>query len=416
METKNIKTAIIGGGASGLTAAIACAKKLGSGSTVIIERQIRTGRKLLATGNGRCNVTNLHLSSNHYYGDKELIHSVLSNFSLKDLKRFFGSMGILLNPDDEGRVYPYSNRAETVLDGMRKELNRLGVEEICDFHIQDVCKKNGEFIITSETLTIKAQYIVFATGSQASPLLGANDSGYKLLKKFGIHSTPLFPTLSPISAKERYKNLKGVRAKGRVSLLADGKEILHRSGEIQFTDYGISGICVFEISRFVNEFFMLNQINGKVCKEIKISVDVMSDFPYNDLCTYLYQCKKIFSDSKTSDLLSAALNKKLSQSIAQYSGLASKPCRSLTDHDIKKLAWGAKNFIFTPLTANDYKSAQVSAGGISSEYIDPNTLMSRKVKNLFVIGELLDVDGDCGGYNLHFAFGSAMIPAKYMKS
>lgn len=415
MEIKNVKTAIIGGGASGLAVAIACAKKLGFGSTVIIERQARTGRKLLATGNGRCNVTNLNLSLKHYYGDKEIVHSVLSNFSLKDLKKFFGSMGILLNADEEGRVYPYSNRAETVLDGMRNELNRLGVEELCDFKIKEIDKKNGEFIITSETLTVKAQYVVFATGSQASPLLGANDSGYQLLKRLGIHSTPLFPTLSPVSAKERYKNLKGVRAKGRVSLLADGKELLHRNGEIQFTDYGISGICVFEISRFVNEFFMLNRINGRAYREIKISVDVMSDFQYNDLCTYLYQCKKIFLDGKTTDLLSAALNKKLSQSIAQYCGLASKPCRSLTDHDIKKLAWGAKNFIFTPVTGNDYKSAQVSAGGINSEYVDPNTLMSRKIRNLFIVGELLDVDGECGGYNLHFAFGSAMLPSKSMK-
>lgn len=412
-DIKNVKVAVIGGGAAGLVAAISCARCLDkSDSTVIIEKQARTGKKLLATGNGRCNITNRNVSSEHYYGDRKIISAVLNRFSPSDSERFFGEMGILFRDDDDGRVYPYSNQAATVLDCIRMECSKLGVEELCDFSVSSIKKENGKFIISSNDISIKAEYVIIATGSQASPLLGANDSGYKILNSLGIKSTPLYPSLSPVYTKEKYKNLKGVRAKGTVSLVADGKVIKKRSGEIQFTDYGLSGICVFEISRFVNEFFMLGEISGQKFKEIKLSTDVMSGYSFSDLCTYLQRCKKIFADNRTVDILSGALNKKLSQSIAEYCKLSNKPCKSLTDSDIKKIAGAVKNFIFTPVISDGYKSAQVGAGGINSEYIDPETLMSRKIKNLFVCGEMLDVDGDCGGYNLHFAFGSGMIPSE----
>lgn len=379
---------------------------------MIIEKQSRIGRKLLATGNGRCNITNRNISPEHYYGDSNIIKAVLDRFSPYDSEKFFGEMGILFRNDDEGRVYPYSNQAATVLDCMRMECSRLDIEELCNFSISTIKKENGMFVISSENMTIKAKYIIMATGSQASPSLGADNSGYKLLNLLGIKSTPLYPSLSPIYTKERYKNLKGVRAKGSISLIADNKVIKKRDGEIQFTDYGLSGICVFEISRFVNEFLMLRKISGQRYSEIKLSVDIMSDYSFLDLCVYIQKCRKIFAENKAIDILSGALNKKLSQSIIQYCGLSDRLCKSLNDKDIKRIAGAARNFIFTPINSDGYKSAQVSAGGINSEYVYPETLMSRKIKNLFICGELLDVDGDCGGYNLHFAFGSGIISAE----
>lgn len=415
MKNKSIKIAVIGGGAAGLAAALACGERFGRGSTAIIEKQVRTGRKLLATGNGRCNITNRNVSPKHYYGDRQIINSVLSQFSPDDSEKFFGNMGILFRDDTEGRVYPHSNQASTVLDCMRMRCEKLGVEELCGFTITSIKRENGLFLINSPEMTLEAENVIFATGSQASNLLGSDDSGYKLLSSLGIEHTPLFPALSPVYTKEKYKNLKGVRAKGSVSLVADGKTIKKRDGEIQFTDYGISGICVFEISRFVNEFFMLSSIGGRKYNNIKISLDVMSEYSFDELCTYLKKCRRIFADNKTQDILSAALSKKLSQSITEYCRLERKQCDKLNDSEIKRIANAVKNFIFTPIISDGYKSAQVSAGGIGSEYIDPETLMSRKVKNLYVCGELLDVDGDCGGYNLHFAFGSGMIPSKYIK-
>ena len=415
MKNKSIKIAIIGGGAAGLAAAVTCGERFGKGSTAIIEKQARTGRKLLATGNGRCNITNRNVSPEHYYGDRQIINSVLSGFSPDDSEEFFGKMGILFRDDTEGRVYPHSNQASTVLDCMRIRCEKLGVEELCGFNIKSIKRENGIFIINSSEMMLKAENVIFATGSQASPLLGSDDSGYKLLSSLGIEYTPLFPALSPIYTKEKYKNLKGVRAKGSVSLIADGETIKKRDGEIQFTDYGISGICVFEISRFVNEFFMSGTTGGKKYNNLKISLDVMNEYSFTDLCLYLQKCRKIFANNKTQDILSGALSKKLSQSIIEYCKIEKKYCSELNDYEIKKIAGAVKNFVFTPVISDGYKSAQVSAGGISSKYINPETLMSRKVKNLYICGELLDVDGDCGGYNLHFAFGSGMIPSKYVK-
>ena len=247
MEIRRVKAAIIGGGASGLACAIVCGERFGKNSTVIIERQQRVGKKLLATGNGRCNITNRNASPEHYHGDDKIIKSVLEKFTPKDCEKFFARMGIIFRDEEDGRVYPYSNQASTVLDGMRMYCARLGIDEICDFEIKQIKKMNGFFSVTSENITVQAENIVFATGSKASQSLGANDSGYKLLQNFGINSTALKPALCPVVTKEKYKNLKGVRAKGTVTLFDGDKKIISREGEIQFTDYGISGICVFDI-------------------------------------------------------------------------------------------------------------------------------------------------------------------------
>ena len=402
MEIRRVKAAIIGGGAAGLACAITCAEHFGKNSTVIIERQQRVGKKLLATGNGRCNITNRNASPEHYHGDDKIIKSVLERFTPKDCEKFFARMGIIFRDEEDGRVYPYSNQASTVLDGMRLTCERLGISEICDFEIKQIKKMNGFFSVISENITVQAENIVFATGSKASLSLGANDSGYQLLQKFGINATALKPALCPVVTKEKYKNLKGVRAKGTVTLFDGDKRIISREGEIQFTDYGISGICVFDISRFVSD-----------CKNPKIFVDVMKEYSESHLCDYLFKCRKIFANA--GDILTGALNKKLAQVIVQMCGFEKKSCKELSENDIKKLAHIVKNFTFTPLKSEDYSNAQVCAGGITSKYVYPETLMSKTVKNLYICGEMLDVDGECGGYNLHFAWGSGILVGKSIK-
>ena len=402
MEIRKVKVAVIGGGASGLACAITCGERFGKGSTVILERQARVGKKLLATGNGRCNITNGNASPEHDHGDDKIIKCVLERCSPNDCEKFFAKMGILFRDEDDGRAYPYSNQASTVLDGMRMHCAKLGIDEICDFEIKQIKKNNVFFSVISENITVQAENIVFATGSKASPSLGANDSGYRLLQNFGISATSLKPALCPVVTKEKYKSLKGVRAKGIVTLFDGSKKVIFREGEIQFTDYGISGICVFDISRFLSD-----------CKSPKIFVDVMHEYSENHLCDYLFKCRKIFTNA--GDILTGALNKKLAQVIVQTCGLSQKMCRELSESDIKKLAHAVKNFTFTPLKSEDYSNAQVCAGGITSKYVYPETLMSKTVKNLYICGEMLDVDGECGGYNLHFAFGSGILAGKSIK-
>lgn len=416
MNSKQVKVAVIGGGAAGLTAAVGCAGSFGRGSVVILERQAKVGRKLLATGNGRCNISNRFVSPEHYHGDNRLIRSVLDYFSVDAMREFMASLGVLLCEEGEGRMYPTSHQASTILDALRAECQRLGVEELCGADIHSVRKEKGRFLIHCEQLTVEAEAVIVAAGSQASPQLGASAGGYELLRAFGMKSTPLFAALSPVFTKEARKSLKGVRAKGTVTLLQDGKALRQTTGEIQFTDYGLSGICVFELSRAVNEFFLMGTVDGKPCRELRLSVDVLHETDFAQLVEYLAMCRKLYGNRKADELLSGALHKRLAAAIAAQCGLEDKSCALLSQQELKKLAHGAKHFLYTPVRSDAFQSAQVSAGGFGADEIDCRTMMSRKIKNLYVCGELLDVDGDCGGYNLHFAVGSALLAASSLSS
>lgn len=411
---RKIKIAVIGGGAAGLTAAIACARKFGNDSVIVIEKQKKIGRKLSATGNGRCNIGNTYMSEIHYRGDRKIINSVISSFGVNDLKKFFQSMGLIFY-EEGGRLYPYSNSASTVVECLTRELAARKVDIVCENSVRSIKNTGSGFIIDSDKMRISSEYLIFATGSKASPSLGADDSGLKLLSQLGICSSKIFPALSPVQTKEKYNILKGVRAKGAVTVYADKKVISRDYGEIQFTGNALSGICVFQGARFVNEFLNYRTILEKHYGHVYISLDVMHDYGHDDLCMYLRKARKVFSDRPIYEILSAALNRKLSEAIVAYSKIKKKYCNELDENDIQRLASCVKDFRFTPVLSDSFKTAQVCAGGIGSKEVDPDTLMSKNVKNLFICGELLDVDGECGGYNLHFAFGSAMKPAKYIR-
>ena len=411
MEIKKYKVAVIGGGASGLVCALRCAEKLGPDSTVILEKNKKCGRKLLATGNGRCNISNRNIEAARYHGDKKLIDEVLPCFTLRDSECFFRQLGIIFRYDDEGRAYPYSNRAETVLDMLRLKAQTLGVQEICEYNIKKIFKSHGLFNILSDSETVTAEYVVFAVGSGASFPLGSED-GLNLIKSLGLKPTPIFPSLSPVSVKEKCNILKGIRARGTVSVKTGDKILTDSCGEVQFNDRSISGICVFEVSRVINEYLYFGTVSGKTVGNLNLCVDVMPSFSINGLCKYLTECREIFRDQVAGLILSAALNKKLSQYIVEACRLQNKHSDALTEKEIKLIAHTAKSLTFTPKIGDGLKSAQVCAGGFGCNEVDPHTLMSRKIKNLFIIGEALNVDGDCGGFNLHFAFGSAMIPVK----
>ena len=412
---KKYIAAVIGGGAAGIAAAISCSEKLGKGSTVIIEKQSRIGRKLLATGNGRCNISNNRLSEANYHGDKKILSEVLSFYTLNKERKFLSEMGLILRDDNEGRLYPYSNRASTVLDCFRYRLNKNDVTELCDFHIISINKENEVFRISSESDTIFAKYVIFATGSPSSPSLGADETGYKILDKFGIKKTPVFPSLSPVFCKEKSKILKGVRAKGKVFVIADGKIVSSRTGEIQFTENGLSGICVFDLSRNINEYFKTGFIDGKKYSDVSLSVDLMPEYNESDIVGYLRKCRSFFADRESADFLSALFDRKLSSYICTYSGINNKICNKITENEIKRIAGSVKNLIFTPEKISSYNNSQVCAGGYDSRSVFPDTLMCRKINNLFICGELLDVDGDCGGYNLHFSIGSGLLAARSIK-
>ena len=244
--------AIIGGGASGLCSAICAARNLRkkglSGKITVLERSQKVGRKLLATGNGRCNLMNENISLSSFHGDIKIAESVFSRFSYDEISEFFSSLGLLTRADSMGRVYPYSNRADTVLSTLLLACKQYGVEIITDFTVLDIKRHKDKLEIISESYKISASSVIIACGSRANKGLGSN-LGYELLGKIGVSYSPLFPSLTSVAVSENISMLKGVRVRGNVKFLAD-KQIIHsEDGEIQFTDKSLSGICVFNISR-----------------------------------------------------------------------------------------------------------------------------------------------------------------------
>lgn len=408
---ERFKVIVIGAGAAGMTAAVSCARRLGKGSVAVIEKQAKVGRKLLATGNGRCNISNNNMSAKHYHGDKAIIDSVIGSFPVSAMKRFCSGMGLLLRQEDE-RLYPMSNSASTVLDCLRNELDRNSVQLLCETNITEIKKDKNGFRIETDRGSFECSYLIFATGSKASPSLGSDDSGFALLSRLGIMHSALFPALSPVKIKEKTPLLKGVRAKGKVTLYASGKEIADSSGEVQFSDSSVSGICVFQLSRFVNEFLVSGKISGRNIRNIKISVDLMQDYTEDEICSYLRRARGIFSGQPGELILAGALNKKLSQTICRMSGMNKSDCAALSENDLRLLAGMVKSLEFTPVLSDAFTNAQVCAGGIGSDEVFSDSLMSKRINNLYICGELLDSDGECGGYNLHFAIGSAMLVSK----
>ncbi len=407
MESIKAHTAVIGAGASGLCAAISAARHLrkqgNHGKVIILEQAHKAGRKLLATGNGRCNLTNENLSIQSFHGDMKIADSVFSRCGFAEITDFFLSLGLLTRTDDAGRVYPYSNRSDTVLSTLLLACKKYGIEIITDFTAIDIERSVHELKIISEGNIVSASQVIIACGSKAGKGLGTG-LGYRLLDKLGVPYSPLFSSLTSIEVSENIKRLKGIRVRGEVSLIADGKGIKSESGEIQFTDTALSGICVFNLSRYAGEFFRLNTVNGSSCKDISIKIDLMPEFSFTEKCAILSGRKKAFSEASAAELLSGIIDSRLAEYI---SGRVN--AKIVNDSTIKRLANELSSMNFTPVKSDKIDNAQVTAGGVTSRSLDLNTLALKSDSRIRLCGELLDVDGDCGGYNLSFAWASGMI-------
>lgn len=353
--------AVIGGGASGLLGAVRAAELLGGASVILLEAASRVGKKLLATGNGRCNLTNMNAGVSHYHGDRERAQAILEAFPPKRILAYFQHLGLLCREQSEGRVYPYSMQASTVLNILRAQLQQHGATEQCNFVVSMVQQtSNGYNILSKEGVSVRARYILLATGGMAQA--GA-ESGYALLRQLKHHTTPLKPALAPITVREvkRVRALKGVRAQAAVSLQRGSKTLRRTCGEIQFTEHGLSGICIFELSRDAQP--------GDL-----VSIDLVPDYTMSEL------------QQITGGRLDGVLHKALVQAcpFAQ-----------------------CKNFRFTVEHTDDFKHAQVTAGGVPLAQLD-QTCQSLCSPGAWLTGEVLDIDGDCGGFNLHWAWSTAL--------
>ena len=393
--------AVIGGGASGLMAAIT-AKKSGK-EVIILERKDRILKKVLITGNGRCNITNVNANISNYFGKNiSSVENILNRFTPQDTMDFFNELGIICNEENRGKVYPLSGQASSVVDALRFEAERLGIKIETEFYVRKIEKDGFKFRIYSEDRKkIEAGRVILAAGGQSYPELGSNGSGFELAKELGHSVTRLSPSIVQLKTeKNQVKGLQGIKTDVAVTAYGDNKKICTYDGELLFTDYGISGNVVFNIS-FVMPLY----------KNVEFEIDFMEKFDYNELYEMLKERKRILSHLTMENYFNGMINKKLGQFLSKVSGIEklSKPVKDLNDSDIRKLCTVLKKYRVKILETTGFKNAQVTAGGVSLDEVNTETLESKIVKGLYFSGEVLDVYGECGGFNLQWAWASGYI-------
>ena len=395
-----MRTVIIGGGAAGMMAALTAA---GRGIDVILlERQNRVGRKLLATGNGRCNLTNLNLSAQNYHGaPTSFVTPALEAFSAADALEFFRALGLLTVAEDSGRVYPLSDQAGSVVDVLRFAADAAGIETRTDFDVTTVKKTKSGFKVCSESESILADKVIICCGGMASGKLGGTRSGYELLQSFGHSLTKLYPVLVQLKTDNTYvRSLKGVRADAAVTLKRNGEVLAASAGEVQFADYGVSGPAIFEISR-------------AACSEkgeLTVHLDLLRDLDFGQIGEILTHRAESMPTLTLENLLTGMVHNRLGRTVLRYAGYdLNAPVSSLKQNDIKKIAAALGDFTLPVIGNMGFDGAQVTAGGIRTDEFDPNTMESKLVPGLYAAGEVLDVDGDCGGYNLQWAWASGHL-------
>ena len=390
---------IIGGGASGMAAALAAAENEAA-EVVLLERQARVGRKLQATGNGRCNLTNLHACEGGYHGeDASFAEYAIGRFGPEKTLEWFRGLGLFTVAEESGRVYPYSDQANSVLDVLRFALERPNIEVKLGFEVEKVKKTASGFRIESKEETLECDRLIIACGGLAGTKLGGTMSGYKFLRGLGHRCTKLRPTLVQLtSGWSGIAALKGVRANCHAAIYHNGQ--LHResSGEIQFTEYGVSGPVVFEISRDAC------QGTGEwICR-----LDLLPDLPEEVLTEELIRRKD--TNLPVSELLTGILHNRLGRVVTQAVGISGYvPVKQLEVNELAAVSRAVKNFEISLTEPMGMDSAQVTAGGIVTKEFDETTMESRIVPGLYACGEVLDIDGDCGGYNLQWAWSSGRL-------
>ena len=390
---------IIGGGASGMAAALAASENEHA-QVVLLERQARVGRKLQATGNGRCNLTNLHAAEGGYHGDDaSFAEYAIGKFGPEKTLDWFRSLGLFTVAEDNGRVYPYSDQANSVLDVLRFALEKPNIEVKLGFEVEKVKKTPNGFRVESKEETLECDRLIVACGGLAGTKLGGTMSGYKLLRSLGHKCTKLRPTLVQLkSGWNGIAALKGVRANCHAAIYHNGGLHSESTGEIQFTEFGISGPVIFEISRDTC------QGSGNwVCR-----LDFLPDLEEAILKEELLRRKT--TRLPVSELLTGILHNRLGRVITQAVGISGYvPVAQLEENEIAEVCHAVKAFEITLTEPMGMDAAQVTAGGILTKEFESTTMESRIVSGLYACGEVLDIDGDCGGYNLQWAWSSGRL-------
>lgn len=398
---------IIGGGATGLSAAVFLPRFLPGGRFAVLERGVRVGRKLLATGNGTCNITNQHAGAARYHGaDPAFVTAALDAFPPQVACDFFASIGVECRARADGRVYPLCEQAAAVLDCLRLEAAARGVREITGSEVTSLAIEDGGFRVTAGGDAYRARRVLVGTGGAAAPALGGGTGGYALLTALGHTRTPLFPSIVQWKTDTAYvRALKGVRIDARLALEQDGRLRAADTGELLFTEYGLSGPVAMQISRPVADWERRKQ------GTLTAVIDCLPTIEPARL-RRLLAARTALPGRQLDEYLTGLTPKRLGQTLLRAAGFTlSRPAASLTEAEQDTLAAALKGWRIPVTGTQGMGGAQVTAGGIATAEFDPQTMASRRVPGLYAAGEVLDIDGDCGGYNLQWAWASAHAAA-----
>ncbi|EPY2272641.1 NAD(P)/FAD-dependent oxidoreductase [Clostridium sporogenes] len=402
---------ILGGGASGIAASI-ISKDMGS-DVAILESNDRIGKKILTTGNGRCNITNENISTCKYYSNNNNFYKfILSQFTLADTKNFFNSLGLPLITLNEGKIYPMSLQASSVLDILRLAIEDRQIPIYFNNKAKNIKKYNKEFVITTENEIFQCKKLILASGGMSAPNTGSDGSGFKLAKNLGHNIIDPVPGLVQLKLDFPYlKALSGIKFDGNVKLALDNKTLREEFGEILFTDYGISGPPILQLSSLASRLLYNNK---KIC----LQIDILPNMSKEDLINLLENHWGTFYYRTIHDSFIGIINKKLIPTLLKYCGIKNihMPCQDIAWQEKEKIFHTLKNWTFTITGTNSFKNSQITCGGVDTSQVSNKRLESLKVKDLYFCGEILDVNGDCGGFNLQWAWSSGYIAGKNASS
>lgn len=397
---------IVGGGASGMVAAIT-ARRLGAEVT-ILEKNPRLGKKILATGNGRCNLTNINTCSTCYHGSQPgFVEGILSQFDVKKTISFFEKLGIAHKVEETGKVFPMSDQASSVLDVLRYEVAQTGIKVIYEARVLDIRKKdNGGFELEmADGSCLEGNRVILAAGGKAMPVTGSDGDGFYLAQKLGHTMKEVFPALVPLKLEGSFfKSITGVKIVGTAEILDGNRALIRDRGDILFTNYGISGPPILQISRKAGELLR----DGRDAVLRVIVIDTMSRESLEGLLTKRFH----HAVGKTVEFsLVGLINKRLISVLLKEAGIRDlkAPVESLTTGDKEKLLDILTDWRFRITGTTSWPNAQVTAGGIDTQKIGRYTLESKLESGLYFAGEILDIDGACGGYNLQWAWSSGYV-------
>ena len=408
---------VIGAGASGMAAAI-CAGRMGV-RTAVLDRMTKPGKKILVTGNGKCNLSNTALFEsaspdyNTFYrgSNQGFAAEVLSGFDTEQLIHFLESIGIYTH-QREGYLYPMSDQALSVRNALERAIEETGCVRIyteccvCRIESPKTEKKDSVFIIHSENgLCIKAKSLIIAAGGCAAPKQGSDGSGYRLASMLGHAVIEPLPALTALHCKEKYiKDLAGIRCKAHIKLCAENKVLAQDTGELQLTNYGISGIPVFQVSRFASRALH----DGL---SVTAMIDFFPEIPHSRLQKMISDSAAVHPAFNMITVLSGLMNEKMASVMTKLilPGQLKTPACRWAQKDLSRLTDILKYHTLHITATNGFDQAQVCCGGVDTSQIDPDTMQSKITSDLYITGELLDIDGICGGFNLHWAFATGCI-------